>query len=103
MVKTGEGNREHGKDGEEWCRVVREEKGAGKVEEEKEAHDRAGHGRAELRVHIGAFSHFYIVFVAQPTPRITCYCCISLWHVILLGTTKKLLLHLTRSNIRVES
>ena len=59
-------------DGKEWRRVVREEKGAGKVEEEKEAQDRAGRGRAELRVHIGAFSHFYIVFASQPTPRITC-------------------------------
>ena len=27
---------------------------------------------AELRVHIGAFSNFYITFVAAPTPRITC-------------------------------
>ena len=31
-----------------------------------------GHGRAELRVHIGAFSNFYIAFVAALTPRITC-------------------------------
>ena len=32
-----------------------------------------GHVRAELRVHIGAFSNFYIAFVAAPTPRITCF------------------------------
>ena len=31
-----------------------------------------GHGTAELRVHIGACSNFYIAFVAAPTPRITC-------------------------------
>mgnify|MGYP000047045364 CR=1 FL=1 len=55
-------------DVKKWRRVVGEEKGAGKVEEEKE-----GHGRAELRVHIGAFSNFYIAFVAAPTPRITCF------------------------------
>ena len=33
-------------DVKEWRRVVREEKGAGKVEEEKEAHDRAWQGMA---------------------------------------------------------
>ena len=57
-------------DGKEWRRVVREENGAGKVEEQKKR--MTGHGRAELRVHIGAFSNFYITFVAAPTPRITC-------------------------------
>ena len=41
-------------DGKEWRRVVRGEKGAGKVEEEKLAHDRAWQGRAS-RAHRGVF------------------------------------------------
>ena len=41
-------------DGKEWRRVVREEKGAGKAEEEKEARDRAWQGRAS-RAHRGVF------------------------------------------------
>ena len=56
--------------GKEWRRVVREERELGRWTRKKKR--TTGHGRDELRVHIGAFSNFYITFVAVPTPRITC-------------------------------
>ena len=70
-MKTGNGNREimgwMGRNGAGWlgrkrelCRWWRKKKRT------------SGHDRAELRVHIGAFSNSYIAFVAAPTPRITC-------------------------------
>ena len=57
--------------GKGWRRVVREERELGRWTRKKKR--MTGHGREELRVHIGAFSNFYITFVAAPTPRITCY------------------------------
>ena len=70
-MKTGKGNRESmgwmGRNGVGWLGKKWE---LGRWRRKKKR--MAGHGRAELRVHIGAFSNFYIAFVAAPTPRITC-------------------------------
>ena len=70
-MKTGKGNRESmgwmGRNDAGWLGKKRE---LGRWRRKKKR--MTGHGRAELRVHIGAFSNFYITFVAAPTPRITC-------------------------------
>ena len=58
-------------DGKEWRRVVGKKMELGRWTRKKK--HMTGHGRAELRVHIGAFSNFCITFVAAPTPRITCF------------------------------
>ena len=73
-------------DGKEWRRVVREEKGAGKVEEEKEAHDRAWQGRA-ARTHRGVFKFLHNIRGSAYAPHylyIFAYLLIC-WYYVLFG------------------
>ena len=55
-------------DGKEWRRVVREEKGAGEMEEEKEAHHRAWQGRAS-RAHRGVFKFLHSIHGSAYAPH----------------------------------
>ena len=64
-------------DRKEWRRAVREEKGAGKAEEEKEAHDRAWQGRAS-RAHRGVFEFLHSIRGSAYAPH---YLSISLFYL----------------------
>ena len=61
--------------GKEWRRVVREERELGRWTRKKKR--TTGHGRDELRVLIGAFSNFYITFVAGLRPSLLVIDCIK--------------------------
>ena len=58
--------------GKEWRRVVREEKGAGKVEEKKKTHDRAWLGRA-ARAHRGVFKFLHNIRGSAYAPHYLLY------------------------------